>query len=670
MPDYSGGSRLHALYVNKLQSALPGNYSQMFGTGPAFRSIFYPSWQADPLLGLVGNTGLDEEWWKTFAVAVLCQAIAEAGSDIRGQMLTDKINTDVSGFNTGLRERSTTTYALVLAQTYPPLVNLLGRLDPSTAKQQFRDCLLGNVLTRQLWYQAGMWTSPDWEMFNQYAKYLALGASTAEVDTLITDLAAAGLPIPPQVGVAAWRQYAEELREKPQLDRADVLPASQQAIAQTTYLPTYSGPPARLPNGNCYEFTANSQPGNTYRRAPGGSCFTGSTQILNGDGDPVLLRGIQAGDTVLTRDGVGTVEYVGQPLRGGRGLVRLSGGGPVFTATHPFVNAASTATTVPPELLAVDPVTLAWAVPTLGENGIGHLVPGAQVLARAPGAEQQPTVVTVDGIEEVAPSEDDTYLRDLRIVDPSGAPQRFWVGSDQRFYLVAPEFPILDQAGPAATTVVALMEGLLASDGPDGDGWPEWVITALERFGPGLFHGAISESLAATPSFGAQPPTEPLPVRIERLFRRLQPGSQPTASVVAAIFDGLLASVGQWLASLVNLGWRSCDVLGGDILAVTIFDLALTPANPLPEDASIVVTLGVSGRASSEQSRVWDRRGRPNSRFYHYLDQVLHVDRAATDPPAELSFAVGLEGVPVASMFARGSGLQDLSGHTLHSIPL
>lgn len=670
MPDYSGGARLHSLYVNKLQGSLPGNYSQMFGTGPAFRSIFFPNWQADPLLGLVGNTGLDDRWWSAFSVAVLCQAIAELGSDIRGQMLSDKINADVGGFNNSLRERSATTYAFVLAQTYPPLTTLLRQIDPSSAKQQFRACLLDNVLTRQLWYQAGMWTSPDWEMFNQYAKYLALGASPAEVDTLINDLATAGLPIPPQVGLTGWRQYAEELRDKPTIDRTDILDASQQAILETTYLPTPGGYPARMPNGNCYEFTANSQPGNPYRRPAGGSCFTASTQVLNGRGDPIPLSQIQPGDTVLTKDGVGTVEYVGQPVRGGRPLMTFDSGGPVFTATHPFVNAGPATTVSPPSLLAVDPVTLAWAVPTLGENGIGNLAPGAQVLARAPGPDRQPIVVPVTGIRDVPPTQEDTYLRDLRILDPSGAPQAFWAGDGQHFYLVAPEFPIVDQIGPAATTVVAIMEGLLRSGGPDGGGWPEWVIEAVERFGPGIFQDALTEALAATPSFGAPAPAEPLSVRIERLFRELQPATQPTASVVATMFDGLLAAAGQWLAALVDLGWRSSNVLGGDILAVTIFDIALTPANPLPESGPIILTLEVKGSTSSDQVRIWDRPGGANSRFTRRFDQVLHIDLAGEDRPADLSFSVGIQGAPVECLVAGIPGGQRISGHCLYSIPL
>ncbi len=188
MPDYSAGRTLHNLYVNKLQGILPGNYSQMFGTGPAFRGIFFPSWNADSLLSAVSRTGLDDGWWRGFSVALLCQAIRELASDIRGQMLTDKINADLGSYNATLRSHSALAYSAVFEATYQPFADLLREVDRATAKQQFHDSLLANVINRQLWYQAGVWTSPDWEMFNQYAKYLALGASPAEVDSLIGEL--------------------------------------------------------------------------------------------------------------------------------------------------------------------------------------------------------------------------------------------------------------------------------------------------------------------------------------------------------------------------------------------------------------------------------------------------------------------------------------------------
>lgn len=670
MPDYSAGRRLHDLYVNKLMSALPGNYSQLFGSGPSFRSVFFPGWQPDPILSLVGDTGLDDTWWNGFSVAVLCQAIAEMASDIRGQMLADKINGDVSSFNGALRGRSSRVYSKVLAATFNPLIALFKQVNPTTAKQQFHDSLLNNVVNRQLWFQAGMWTSPDWEMFNQYAKYIAMGASDAEVDTLIGELTAAGLPVPPQVSQGAWRSYAEELRDKPNVDVNDIRHACSGPVTTATWV--QSGRQlVQMPNGNCYEFTARSQPGNPYRRSPGGCCFTGDTQVLDGAGNTVPLRRVKPGDTVLTRDGTATVAYVAQPLRAERKLYRLTGGGPVFVATHPFLNGApSNPIAAPPTVLALEPRSLAWSVPTLSEGGIGTLEVGSTLLSRVPGVGKPPVIVTVAGIEEVTGGSDDPSLYDLRLVISSGARQEFWAGQGDTFYLVSPEYPILDQAGAAATAVVAIMEGLFEAGGPDKLGWPSWIIDAVNQFGAGVFHGALMEALASTPSFGAPMPTDPIYDRIDRLYHGLGTATAETAAVVASLFDGLMSAVGQWLASIVTLGWRTSMLLGGDVLAVTVFDIVLTPTNPIPADTLVQLDVTVKGRTLSDVTCMWDRRGRGNTRFHHYFDQLVHLDMAGEDRPDGLSFAVSIHGAPIPTLFAEAARAVGESSHRLQSAVL
>lgn len=667
MPDYSAGRKLHALYVNKLQGILPGNYSQLFGTGPAFRGIFFPSWGADQLLSAVSRTGLDDGWWRGFSIALLCQAIRELASDIRGQMLIDKISVDLGSYNATLRSHSALAYSTVLENTYQPFVDLLRQVDRTKAKQQFHDSLLANVINRQLWYQAGVWTSPDWEMFNQYAKYLALGATTAEVDSLIGELMNAGLPVPDVVKPGAWLSYSEELRDKPSIDHTDIRDACAQGVTATTYMAAGESV-ARMPCGNSYEFTANSQPGNPYRRPPGGSCFTGYTQVLDGSGHPVELLQLRRGDTVLTRDGIGRVAYVGQPLRGERDLYRLDTGGPVFTATHPFLNAAEPVEGNPaPAFLAIDPGTLGWSVPTLSQDGIGKLEPGSLVLSRASGSGAAPVPVTVKDVSMVGPEPGDDHLYDVHLDPGDGGRQEYWAGRDGTFYLVSPEYPVISQAGPAAVTVVALMEGLLASDGPDGTGWPIWLADMVGRFGTGIFLGALTEALASTPSFGAPQPWEPLDARIERLYESLSGADQETAGVVASLFDGLLAALGQWLSSQVSLGWRTFTELGGDVLAVTVFDLALVPGNPLPADAVVRLDVTLNGRSTSESTGMWDLRGRPNTPFHRVFDQIVHVDLAAEDRLSNIAFAATIDGSSVPSICALAPTNVSESTHTFRS---
>lgn len=650
-PDYSAGRRLHALYVNKLQGALPGRMSQQIGTGPTFRSVFYPRWTADPLSAVADTTGLGSSWWRDFSVAVLCQAIEERGSSIRGQLLSDKIATDVASFNATLAARSARAYVDVLTATFLPLTALLGQANPATAKRQFHDLLLDNVLTWQLWYQAGMWTSPDWELFNQYAKYIALGATDAEVDALIGELAAAGLPIPGSVGQEGWRSYAEEFRDKPAVDVADIIGACAGPIAASTVNPPIgsSATPISTPNGNCFEFTAHGQPGAPYRRVPGGSCFTGDTAVLDGTGRAVPIRDVRPGDAVLTRNGTATVAYVAKPLHAGRPLYRLAGGGPVFTGTHPFLNADKAGNG--PELLAVMPAALAWDVPTLGERGIGTLRTGSLVAHRDASGRLPTAGVAVTGVEEAPHTDVGTYLYDLRLVTKPGVPQEFWAGDGKSFYLVTPEHPRLDDAGPAAEAVTAVTEGLLGAGRPPEPGWSTRIVDTVNRFGSGIVHDALTRALATTPPFGAAASRTPLESRIDRLHHSLGNVPAETAAVGASLFDTTLGAVGQWLASVVALGWRSPPVPDGEITAVTVFDIVLTPDCPLGPDQAIRLDFTVTDRHSAATTALWDRRGRANTRFHRYFDQIVHLDGTGAGGPVDLSFTVTAEGatIPVLS---------------------
>jgi hypothetical protein len=327
-------------------------------------------------------------------------------------------------------------------------------------------------------------------------------------------------------------------------------------------------------------------------------------------------------------------------------------------------------------LLSLAPEVLAWEVPTLSEDGIGALEVGSSVLTRGsgdtgaisvPGA---PTVVTVAGVEQVPATEADTYLFDVRLATGSGAPQEFWVGDGERFYLVAPEYPVLDTAGPATATVVAILEGLLGSGGPDGAGWPPSIIDRIYRFGPAIFHSALTHALATTRAFDAPKPPAPLAERIDRLYQAFGAAPAETASVAATLFDGLLASVGQWMTSIVALGWRSPAVPHGEIASVSVFDIVSTPDSPLGADDLIRMDVSLTGGPATAKATLWDRRGRDNTRFHRYFDQIVHMDLSAGSGHSGLSFAVTLDGARIPTLFAEAPAALSAAGHALESAQL
>lgn len=307
-----------------------------------------------------------------------------------------------------------------------------------------------------------------------------------------------------------------------------------------------------------------------------------------------------------------------------------------------------------------------------------------------PGA---PAVVTVAGVEQVPATEADTYLFDVRLATGSGARQEFWVGDGETFYLVAPEYPVLDTAGPATATVVAILEGLLGSGGPDGAGWPTSIIDRIHRFGPAIFHSALTRALATTPASDVPKPPAPLAERIDRLYQAFGSAPAETASVAATLFDGLLASVGQWMTSIVALGWRSPAVPDGEIASVSVFDIVSTPDSPLGADDLIRMDVSLTGGPAAAKATLWDRRGRENTRFHRYFDQIVHMDLPAGEGKARsgvsassassassvssassglygLTFAVTLDGARIPTLFAEAPAALSAAGHSLESAQL
>jgi hypothetical protein len=164
-------------------------------------------------------------------------------------------------------------------------------------------------------------------------------------------------------------------------------------------------------------------------------------------------------------------------------------------------------------------------------------------------------------------------------------------------------------------------------------------------------------------------PPAPLNERIDRLYQAFGSAPAETASVAATLFDGLLASVGQWMTSIVALGWRSPAVAEGEIVSVSVFDIASTPDSPLGADDLIRMDISLSG-PDAAKATLWDRRGRDNTRFHRYFDQIVHLDVAESEARTGLSFAVTLDGAGIPTLFAEAPAALSQAAHTLESAQL
>ena len=199
------GSVARNALISQLKRSLPGRHSEFLRTGELFVDIFLPNHSAAPYEGdVIAQTGLNDGWWSDFSTAVLCQSMYWQTSDIRGQLLIDKINTDVGSYNSSLQGKAVQWYSHVL---FLDFMKYNG--DRCQAKKVYIDQITSErwVTYKMKQYIDHTWYNVAWEEFHHWVKLSALGASDDEIDAVINKLRGLGLRIYPDVDVSKWRDY-------------------------------------------------------------------------------------------------------------------------------------------------------------------------------------------------------------------------------------------------------------------------------------------------------------------------------------------------------------------------------------------------------------------------------------------------------------------------------
>lgn len=277
IPDYSTGKNLHDLIIDKQMGVLPGDYAPPpEWRRSSFRGTFYARWQRLPLAEFVeSDTGLKQDWWVELSVALLCQSIAYLNKTVRKHLNEDRINRFVDDARTTLHRSLYLFYARLLAE-FPPFKVLLNDLQRqglgADGKHMFREAMLQNGVVWTLWYKEGWWTNRDWDLFNNYAKYIALGADAAEVDEVIEELRGHGVPIPDTVDKNHWRSYTQYLYGQPSFDHTSIDDVVRDPVtAKYTYWsaahdPHFGGGKVTERNYYSERFVDKHAPGGRFRK--------------------------------------------------------------------------------------------------------------------------------------------------------------------------------------------------------------------------------------------------------------------------------------------------------------------------------------------------------------------------------------------------------------------
>ncbi|NUR29970.1 MAG: hypothetical protein HOV83_29660, partial [Catenulispora sp.] len=183
--------------VGHAKRLTPGHYSQLIGTGPAFREIFFPNAAPGPYEASIAPlTGLDDGFFAAMATALLCRQMAEATSRLRPQLLVQKADADLLAFSTRIRENSYRFYAELAKYADSPIRTALAAFHDEPKRAEARQHYVAGlsspawVNAKMVQWSTGFWPDREWELFHHFIKLTALGCSTAEIDTMISGIVA------------------------------------------------------------------------------------------------------------------------------------------------------------------------------------------------------------------------------------------------------------------------------------------------------------------------------------------------------------------------------------------------------------------------------------------------------------------------------------------------
>ncbi|MCM3699526.1 Hint domain-containing homing endonuclease [Paenibacillus macerans] len=682
------GAMARRVLVNRMKGATPGRATTPYigVQGKKFIDIFFPRYSPMDYQSSVTNvTGLRDDFWSGLSVAVLCEAMWNITSDLRPQLRIERIRQTIAASMNRIYGSATSWYTYMLYQI--GVRNELAAIPVSRYPEAVT--IYVNALRNPAWiqakivqYESGNWANRDWELYHHWVKLAALGALDPVIDETIQYLVSRQLPVPDEVRSGAWRTYRRWMSGD--MGWGDIRGEATAGILQEECY-VYGGVPSCMKESNSFEFTANSQPGNTYRQTPSSSCFERGTLVLMADGSRRPIEEVKLGQTVMTPDGPKPVLLVSTPLRACRPLYRFENCSFRFAATHPFVNYRSLRDSTQPTYLCADPLALINTVPTLSSFGVASLQEAEGELCRyakdggisgmpvppITGSTDQIPVPPITGSTDEDESE---VLYDL-IVDfsPSGRSEYF-VGDANLMVLVSSEIPRFNSSPEGSHAILAMLQGsaeavLKAMEPvPDRD-FADVLHVALTAVSQGLLpavlrewqceasgetgNGVLDNPLAAASADAASSARElnalearvidTLGAKVTAALDHFTEGDGPDSIYngrMGTLYDLLAAQFGMPFIAAIDLGWRNMTKLDealATMLAVTVYALEMDGAFRLPQGVPLELRCTLSSGGAGSGSGASFENALPvftsGDVFCHTFDQSIYFDmwRAPAD---------------------------------------
>jgi hypothetical protein len=315
------------------------------------------------------------------------------------------------------------------------------------------------------------------------------------------------------------------------------------------------------------------------------------------------------------------------PPKGNRVMYRINGLDFAFTARHPFINSTSHQ----PYYMAISPLDALRMIPTLGNDGIGQISIGSQLLGF--NQDKMATIpVDVTDVEEVTDVSGNNVYDLVLEPDDSGSFE-YIVGSHESLFVVASELPVYKDAPYFQLLAVSVIFHIISMAAPtleemyvkfDADTFKMKMINVLNEL-PQLMLASTAETGHHRKNIlSIKNKSDFIKCLSKAINAFTIDGSYNTAAGIT--FEHSMAILFHHLSSTINMGYRYVPLVVNNessiILAVALLDVQV--AGSCSPDVLCNMSIVVNAGGVAVDLKLDDQMVKPG-KYGTEINKVLYI---------------------------------------------
>lgn len=184
--------------------------------------------------------GSDKNWWREYGIGLVAQAILSGTKTTATRLSREKVEGFLKKCEQQMDQFMYLFYAYYYVQDIDSTLKNAWRIAQRMVRevaQQYCATLKSSVVMHEVWAATGMWSDIYQELYHHCIKLTSLYLSPAQIDELIQDLKASGLPVPSELDAGVWYRYAGIRNNRSWLTADELLPLCRDKLNTKKILP-------------------------------------------------------------------------------------------------------------------------------------------------------------------------------------------------------------------------------------------------------------------------------------------------------------------------------------------------------------------------------------------------------------------------------------------------